>query len=953
MLRKYTYSFLLFSILSFTHHFVVFGQDTAETEGRLQLAGTPQDSLSHLIQLTSEHRFTEPARGIVCGKAAVSIARRMNDSHSLALAYTALGHVYYEKSNYGLALEAYTNALNRCLENYDRQFVGNCLNNIGKVYRESGIYPLAIIKFEQAIDLFTEENDEHGLAESYLYAGITYFKMKEYDQAMQFFNNVLDVHVDDLNSPIRATTYKNIGNIFLQRGEYPMAGDFYQRAYNIFQRTENLKGMASIHARMGLSDRLQGNYFAALDKYSLAENIFSAGNNRKRLAKTYLAKAEVYHYLNYRTEAIEYVNRAIALAHEHGLPEVLKDSYYLLYKLYADGGNMNSALEYYKNYVSYQDSLFNEELAYIIALTETRNTLLQHDINPELIPRGNQFQTYTKWFALVLFIFAVLIVILAFSRLIHQRKANKILAHQRNILKQTLSELRINEEKYKALFSQANDAIFLMDRDIYTDCNDKTLEIFECNREDIIGHPPYKFSPKTQPDGKNSKEKAFELIKQCYRDRPQRFYWVHTKKDGTPFHTEVSLNIITLENGKYIQAIVRDISDRVRAEKDMIAAREKAEKATTSKTFFLAKMSHEIRTMLGGITSSAQLLKETRLNKHQAEMLDIISTSADNLLEIVNEILDMSKVEAGKVDLEERPFDLKHTLKSVVNAYLPKAREKKITLYLSLHPHVPDHVSGDELRFRQILNNLLSNAIKFTDTGNVTLEAKVITEYENSYLISFNITDTGIGIPENKVKDLFSEYSQSDASISRRYGGTGLGLNIVYKLVTLFKGTIEVSSELNKGTQFLINLPFNKTEALPAKGKKEPRPLKKYKKLHILLAEDNVINQKIILINLNNLGHHVDLAIDGNDAWQKYLEENYDLILMDIQMPGMDGIEVTHMIRDHEQQHPEKKRTRIVALTANILGKDAEYCLTEGMDAYISKPFRIEDIIDKIESAGV
>ncbi|MCK5764649.1 MAG: response regulator [Bacteroidales bacterium] len=563
--------------------------------------------------------------------------------------------------------------------------------------------------------------------------------------------------------------------------------------------------------------------------------------------------------------------------------------------------------------------------------------------------RERQIERYTRWFIIITLILSLLTVILAFSKLFSQRKANRRLAHQRNILKQTLGDLKTSEEKYKALFSKANDAIFLMDHGTFQDCNDKTLKMFGCKREEIIGQPPYKFSPRTQPDGKNSKEKALHMIEQCYQGKPQRFYWMHSKMDGTLFDAEVSLNMVRIENNPYIQAIVRNISERVRAEKEMIRAREKAEKATESKTFFLAKMSHEIRTMLGGITSSAQLLLNTKVTEHQSELLDIIDTSADNLLSIVNEILDFSKIEAGKIDLEEHPFNIRKTLEGIINAYLAGTREKDISLYLSIHHNIPEYVSGDELRLKQIMSNLLSNAIKFTDTGSVTLDVIITNENEKSYTIAFKISDTGIGIPDHKMKNLFAEYSQSDVSISRRFGGTGLGLNIVYKLVNLMDGSIEVTSKLKEGTQFLIQISFHKTDFVEEEDSgAKAVSFKNLKKYNILLAEDNVINQKITIINLQQLGHDIDLAENGIEAWEKYKKKEYDIILMDIQMPEMDGIEVTHLIRDYEAENPSRQRTRIIALTANILGQDAEYCLSEGMDAYIAKPFRIEDILEKI-----
>ncbi len=578
---------------------------------------------------------------------------------------------------------------------------------------------------------------------------------------------------------------------------------------------------------------------------------------------------------------------------------------------------------------------------------DTHSTELK-EYDPEL--HDQWVSDYTNWFIIAILFLSGLSLILAYRRIYSQRKANKALAQQRNILRQTLLDQQASEDKYKALFSQANDAIFLMDHATFVDCNNKTLEVFGCKREEIIGHPPYDFSPRQQPDGKKSKDKALYYIGECHKGNPQRFYWVHSRKDGTTFDAEISLNMINMEGKLFIQAIVRDISERVRAEKEMVSARDKAEKATASKTFFLAKMSHEIRTMLGGITNSAQLLHRTKVNEQQSELLDIINASANNLLSIVNEILDFSKIEAGKIDIEDKGFNLRKALEEVMNANPSKTSEKDIKLFLSIHHKIPEYVSGDELRLKQILANLLSNAIKFTLKGSVSLDVTINKEEKDGWLINFKVIDTGIGIPESRIKDMFAEYSQSDVTISRRFGGTGLGLNIVYNLVNLMEGTIDVNSELGKGTQFIIGIRFKKTD-YSGERKKDQVPISfaGSKKYNVLLAEDNVINQKITMINLERLGHTIELVVNGKEAWKIFQEKEYDIILMDIQMPEMDGLEVTRLIRKYEAEHPARKRTRIIALTANILGQDADYCLSEGMDAYITKPFRIEDILEKLD----
>lgn len=928
---------------------------TQEQPGKLRQlssATTARDSLSILLQQSVLYRYNDPGRSITLALAATELAVRLNDVQSLSQAHISLGDTYYETGDYRNALENYSSALNRCVENYDPLFVARCLSNIGRVYRELGAYALSISKFEEAGRLYLAEDDQTGLVRSKYNLGTTYCQSKDYDQAMQYFNEVLDYGSDVLQDKLRAATYKNIGNLFSERGESHMAREFYNRAMTLYELLDDKKSIASMHFKRGQLYLLADDHEAALGQLLLASEGFDSLQNRKRLAWVNLSIAEIYMLRHDNRKAAEHINLAISSGHEHNLTQVLRESYFLLYQLHSLGPDLHKALEYYALYTAINDAILSEDLINTIARTETRNTFSQHEINIDHIEREKQFQKYTRWFALTITILALLIVLLAFSRLINQRKANRVLAHQRNILKETLSDLKLNEEKYKALFSQANDAIFLMDKETFTDCNDKTLAIFGCERSEIVGHPPYRFSPKKQPDGRDSKEKAIELIKQCYRGNPQRFYWLHSRLDGSSFDAEVSLNIVTLKDRRYIQAIVRDISDKVRAEKEMVQARDKAEKATESKTFFLAKMSHEIRTILGGITSASELLKGTKVDRQQSEFVDIINTSADNLLGIVNEILDMSKIEAGKVEIEKRPFNLKSSLENTVNTYLPKAREKNISLYLSIHPKLPEFVSGDELRLRQILNNLLSNAIKFTDKGSVTLDTEVVKEYANSYIISLKVSDTGIGIPDSKAKDMFAEYSQMDVSISRKYGGTGLGLNIVYKLIKLLNGSIEVSSKLNEGTSFYINLPVEKAKTEDGIVEEKKIPLKKRRKYHILLAEDNKVNQKITLINLENLGYTVEIAENGDVAWGKYLDQTFDVILMDIQMPGKDGIEVTRMIRDHERKHPEIKRTRIIALTANILDQDAEYCLSQGMDAFIGKPFRIEDIIEQLDGNG-
>lgn len=909
-------------------------------------ARTGKDSLLIINELIPACRSANPPLALEMARQAKILSCRIADNNMLARSLINLGHVYGDMGNYGLALKSYSDAFNLCRQRNNKLFVAECLSNIGLVYQKLRIYNLAIKNLTEAAGIYSAEGSTGQLAKTYNLIGNCYCMMNEYDKSLQYFNEVFSLPDDSLVPSLRALTLANIANLFTARGNLSLADEFYKRALNIYVQTADRQALASTYAGLAELAMVRDDASEALAYYQSASDIYGEENNVKQLSWLASGMARAWLFTGNHERALQTLQHTLALTTQLSLLEERKEIFKLLSEIYSGLGDYRASRDHYVRFNQVRDSIYNEQLARAIADAETRSAFWKHEIDPDQIGKNMQIERYTRRFIIIILVLSLITVILAVSRMISQRRANRILSHQKNILKRTVAEQRISEAKYKALFSQANDAIFLMDYETFIDCNEKTLEMFACEREEIVGHPPYKFSPENQPDGKNSKEKANHLIFQCYEGKPQRFYWMHTRRDGTPFDAEVSLNLVNPDGKQYVQAIVRNISERVRAEKEMLLAREKAEKATESKTFFLAKMSHEIRTMLGGITSSADLLKNTSVDKHQSELLDIISLSAGNLLEIVNEILDFSKIEAGRVDIEERSFDLHYLLNNIINTFAQKAKEKKLDLFLSIHPRVPQFIVGDELRLKQILANLLSNAIKFTENGSVTMDVAGSITGKDKAELEFRIIDTGIGISPHQLKQLFSEYSQTDISISRRFGGTGLGLNIAYRLVTLMKGKVDVSSRENTGTTFTVTIPFAVSSAPEVKA---DAPLaqvhQNLQKYRVLLAEDNLINQKIILINLENLGHEVDIANDGIEAWKMYLENEYDLILMDIQMPEMDGIAVTKLIRKHEAERDTHERIRIIALTANILGKDAAYCLSEGMDAYVAKPFKIEEIL--------
>lgn len=509
--------------------------------------------------------------------------------------------------------------------------------------------------------------------------------------------------------------------------------------------------------------------------------------------------------------------------------------------------------------------------------------------------------------------------------------------------RQTEKALRDSEEKFRNLFNNATDSIIV--QEIEEDYQPgRVIEVNDTACR-VLGLTKYEFlniSPLNGESDEGIGEYAhlMEALKEKGHITFERAY---STKDGTPIEVEVSSHIITLEGRPVALSMLRDITERKLAENELKRAMKEAEAANRAKSEFLANMSHEIRTPLNGVVGMVDLTLLTDLNYEQREDLLTAKSCAKSLLKIINDILDFSKMEAGKLVIENINFDIKSLVEDTMKAHNPRAVDKEIELNYAFSTSIPQYLIGDPNRLKQVINNLVSNAIKFTKDGDIWLTVKKEKAEKDEVELKFTVLDTGIGISNDNMDKLFNSFSQIDGSFTRKYGGTGLGLAISKQLVEMMGGKLWVESEEGKGSKFHFIIKFKIGQYIEEKTKAFVQVTRAMEPLNILLAEDDYVNQKVISRMLTEKGHSVEIANSGLEALVMYKKRKYDVILMDIQMPDMDGIETTKRIREIEVEE-DSKHTPIVALTAYALKGDRERFLAKGMDEYVPKPVQMDEL---------
>ncbi len=511
-------------------------------------------------------------------------------------------------------------------------------------------------------------------------------------------------------------------------------------------------------------------------------------------------------------------------------------------------------------------------------------------------------------------------------------------------------ELKKSEAENRLLLDSIPDSIFLLDKEgNFLDYRTPNSSILYAPAELFMGKNIHSIMPQ------DLVELTMNNLGLARQSGKMQVFEYQLPTNGEIKHFEARINLC--EGGDFL-ALVRDVTERKRSDEMLWKAKEEAEAAAKAKSEFLANMSHEIRTPLNAVIGLTGLLLDTDLTHEQRNYLEIVRDSGDSLLSVINNILDFSKIDGGMMELEHSPFDLRRCIESTMDLMVTRAAEKGLVLKVVLDDQLPTMLVGDASRLRQVLANLLSNAVKFTDKGfvEVSVRGNAIPE---GFELRFDVLDTGIGMPQDKLDRLFMPFSQIDSSITRRYGGTGLGLAISKRLVGMMGGRIWAKSNPGVGSTFTFTIKVKLPCMQPVQHEvKDLKPdikppieghFQQALPLSILLAEDNAVNQMVLLQMLRKIGYQADLASNGFDVLAALDRQAYDVVLMDIQMPDMDGFEATRRIL---ARFPKMKRPRIIALTAHALNGDRERCLKAGMDGYLSKPVKIEDLQSALRPTG-
>jgi signal transduction histidine kinase/CheY-like chemotaxis protein len=752
----------------------------------------------------------------------------------------------------------------------------------------------ALVYAHQCLSVSQKAGYKKGVINGYHALGSIAARLKHFQQAFEYFNKELDMSSETRDSIATAQCYTDMALIYQSQTNFPEALNFHLKALKIREKTGDNRGLGISNLDMGNIYVSENNLDEALKYFKYALIAFKKMNFKKGIAAAYNNIAVTEQRTgDYSGALINYTNSE-QLLEELGDLSGLADFNLSVSQIYVQQGNYPLALEN-----------LNKALGYYTK-TKNRNAMGQAFA---VLASINEKQGHLK------------------AALDYESRALE-LAHEVGARDDevdeyaSLAEINAALHNYKSAYE--NEVFYKQLYDsIYNKENERKLASAQLQ---------YDFS--RQEDSAKADQQKKDVITQQRIKRQQAF---------TGFGLAGFILVALL-----LFFVYRNYTNQRKANAALAIAKERAEQSEKFKEQFLANMSHEIRTPMHAVLGMTNLVLDTPVSEKQNIYLQAIKKSSENLLVILNDILDLSKLEAGKMELEKNPFRLRDIVNHAAEIMRFKTDEKDLQFHVKIAEDVPQVLIGDAARLNQILLNLLGNAIKFTDTGSVSLS--VYSEQgavERQLNIAFIVSDTGIGMSAEQQQKIFRSFVQGDIHTSRKYGGTGLGLAISKTLVELQGGTIAVHSEPGKGSEFKFVIPYKegKEDEALVTLQAQQNDYSSLKKLKLLVVEDNEFNQIVIKDTLENLlpGIHIEIAGNGKTACEKVERNDYDMVLMDVLMPDMDGFEATRYIRNQL-----KKKLPVVALTASVIRSDLDKCMAAGMTGYIPKPFTRDELLQEL-----
>ncbi len=880
----------------------------------------------------------------------LKIAYEIDAKKRIGITLDAIGRVYYRQGISDSALNYYNRSLEIKKVAGDKKGIAKTLNNIGMIHYQEGNIAAAIENFSRSLSVKEELGDKRGAATTLNNIGVIYSNQKDYVQSFKYHTQSLEISKELGDKYGIAVSLHNIGNIYRHQKDYINALDHYNRSLKIRKNIGYKYGVAANLNNIGLVNMEQGKLNSALDYFTRCLAILKELGDKDGIAESMSNIGWVYFLKNDYPKAITSSDSALSIAQDIRDRATIKNASRTLYEAYKAIGRYKIALEKYELFIAARDSLDSEENQKEVIRQKYKYDYEKQAIEDSVaydqmqkVQEAKLEKSKSQQYALII---GLLIVVAIMMIIIRSRKKQMRLKNEITSAFHKLNISQIELEKLSKAIEQTSTTVVITD-------NNGKIEYVNPHFTAVTGYTAEEAMDQN-PGILKSGEMPDAFYKELWETITAGNIWqgelINKRKNGEIYSESASISPIKNEQGviTHYVAVKEDITELKHVNEELKKAKVTAEAATQAKSDFLANMSHEIRTPMNAIIGMSHLAQKTELSPKQKDYIDKIERSAQSLLGIINDILDFSKIEAGKLSIEQTEFDLEQLLDSVSNLITLKAQQKGLEIVFSIEKDVPMNLLGDPLRIGQIITNLCSNAVKFTENGEIVITTKLASKTDDTYKLQFSVKDTGIGLTEEQKNKLFKAFSQADASTTRKYGGTGLGLTISKNLVEMMGGEIWVESEYGKGSTFSFTVILKKSSE---ERFREVKPSFDLRKMKVLVCDDNETSRNLLREALESFTFEVFTASSAEEAIKELklaVDNPYELILMDRKMPHIDGLKASEMILND----PEiPKIPLIIMVTAYAREEVIKKAEKLDLSAILVKPVSYSLLFNTIMSA--